>query len=62
MLLSLRDRARHKASFLKAEQQCQLQVTFCSEGTTQPHTSLRTNPGLFTETAGARNSLTEAAF
>lgn len=62
MLLSLWDQTKHTVSFLKVVQQCQLQMTFWSEGTTQPHTSLRTKPGLLTETAGARNSLTEAAF
>lgn len=55
-LLSLWGRAKPTASFLQVLQQCQLQVTFWSEGTVQPHTSLRTKPGLCTETAGERNS------
>lgn len=62
MLLCLQDRTKYSASSPKVLQQCQLQMTFWSEGTVQPHTSLRTKPGLFTETAAARNSLTEAAF
>lgn len=55
MLLCLWDRAKDLAPFLKALQQCQLQMTFWSEGTVQPHTPLRTKPGLLTGTAGARH-------